>query len=35
MTVANSIPTFSPDTDPLDVIRWALSAYPDRSEAHV
>lgn len=29
MTVANSIPTFSPDTDPLDVIRWALSAYPD------
>ena len=29
MTVANSIPTFSPDTDPLDVIHWALSAYPD------
>lgn len=29
MTVANSIPTFSPDTDPLDVIRWALPAYPD------
>lgn len=32
MTVAlprSTVPAFLPDTDPLEVIRWALAAYPD------
>lgn len=29
MTVATDIPSFTAETEPLDVIRWALAAHPD------
>ena len=29
MTLAEPIQSFTPDTDPLEVIRWALAAHPD------
>ncbi len=29
MTLAEPIPAFTPDSDPLEVIRWALATHPD------
>ncbi|WP_135230530.1 phosphoadenylyl-sulfate reductase [Deinococcus fonticola] len=29
MTAVQNSPAFTPDSDPLDVVRWALAAHPD------